>query len=351
VSTRRKLARLLDGIGVVGALLKLRNVVGLPWLTSLCYHRTAEPVQNGGLAGALADATPAQFDQQLAFLAKYFNFVGVDDIVAFLKDGKKLPPNPVLLSFDDGYRECLTVALPILERHGAKATFFIPTDFIENRRLFWWDRIALAVHGAIGKRDAIELDYPKPLKLSFAGTADAAKSTLIQVVKKTKRLDVERFLRGLESACASELTPETERRLVDDSLMTWEEIARLAQAGMDIGSHTRSHRVLQTLDPAEHEEELRGSRLELEERLGRPVRSIAYPVGYSLGGDQTLRSAVAGAGYDVGFTCRSGVMPTFSKPDALDVPRFLMDVSYDVQHFSAFASVPGLAPRTSIDLT
>ena len=44
-------------------------------------------------------------------------------------------------------------------------------------------------------------------------------------------------------------------------------------------------------------------------------------------------------------------MPTFAKPDPLDVPRFLMDVSYDAQHFSAFASVPGLAPRTSIDLT
>ena len=44
------------------------------------------------------------------------------------------------------------------------------------------------------------------------------------------------------------------------------------------------------------------------------------------------------------------VMPTFSKPDPFDVPRFLMDVSYDAQRFSAFTSLPGLAPRTSIDL-
>jgi peptidoglycan/xylan/chitin deacetylase (PgdA/CDA1 family) len=348
VSARRKLARLLDGVGVVGALLRLRGVVGLPWLTSLCYHRTAEPVQNGGLDGALADATPAQFDQQLSFLAQYFSFVGIDDIIAFLKNGKKLPKNPVFLSFDDGYRECLTVALPILERHGARATFFIPTEFIERRRLFWWDRIALAVQNA--DRSEIEIEYPKPLKLDLSRSAESAKSQLIQIVKKTKRLDVERFLRDLEDACGRPLTPEAERRIVDESLMTWAEVAKLARAGMDIGSHTRTHRVLQTLDPAEHEAELLGSRRELEARLGTPVRSIAYPVGYSLGGEATLRSAVERAGYDVGFTCRAGVMPTFASPDALDVPRFLMDTSYDAQHFSAFASVPGLAPRTSIDL-
>ncbi len=348
MSARTKLARLLDGIGVIDAMLRLRNLVGLPWLTSLCYHRTAEPGAEVGLDGALADATPAQFDQQLAFLSRYFHFVGVDDILAFVKQGKKLPPNPVFLSFDDGYRECLTVTLPIIERHGAKATFFIPTDFVTNRKLFWWDRIALAVQAS--KRERAEITYPVPLTLELASAPQKAKADLIAIVKKTKRLDVDRFLEELEQACGTALTSETQRSLVDSSLMTWDEVAALARAGMDIGSHTRTHRVLQTLDPSEHAEELRGSRVELEERLSRPIRSVAYPVGYALGSDETLRTAVSEAGYDVGFTCRAGVMPTFSKPDPFDVPRFLMDVSYDAQRFSAFTSLPGLAPRTSIDL-
>lgn len=348
MSARTKLARLLDGIGVIDAMLRLRNVVGLPWLTSLCYHRTAEPGNDLGLDGALADATPAQFDQQLSFLSRYFNFVGIEDIVAFVRQGKKLPANPVFLSFDDGYRECLTVTLPILKRHGARATFFIPTDFVTHRRLFWWDRIALAVQGSRVQRP--QIDYPGPVTLELATAPERAKAELIRIVKRTKRLDVERFLSGLERACGTELSPERERALVDGSLMTWAEVRALADAGMDIGSHTRSHRVLQTLDSTEHATELRGSRLELEERLDRPVRSIAYPVGYALGTDDVLRAAVSAAGYDVGFTCRAAVMPTFSHPDPLDVPRFLMDVSYDAQRFSAFTSVPGLAPRTSIDL-
>ena len=329
-------------------MLRLRSVVGLPWLTSLCYHRTAEPGNDQGLDGALADATPAQFDQQLSFLSRYFNFVGVDDLVDFARRGKKLPPNPVFLSFDDGYRECLTVTLPLLERHGAKATFFIPTDHVTHRKLFWWDRIALAVHGA--RRERAEITYPVRVELDLAVAPERAKAELIRLVKKTKRLDVERFLSELEDACGVELSAAQEKKLVDDSLMTWDEVKLLAAAGMDVGSHTRSHRVLQTLDPSEHASELRGSREELEERLGREVRSIAYPVGYSLGTDEVLRGAVSSAGYDLGFTCRAAVMPTFAHPDPLDVPRFLMDVSYDAQRFSAFTSVPGLAPRTSIDL-
>ncbi len=348
MSVRTKLARVLDGLGVVDAMLRLRNVVGFPWLTSLCYHRTAEPGSDLGLDGALADATPAQFDQQLAFLSRYFNFVGVDDLVGFTKRGKKLPPNPVFLSFDDGYRECLTVTLPLLSRHGARATFFIPTDHVTHRKLFWWDRIALAVHES--KRERAEITYPVRLTLDLATAPEAAKAELIRLVKKTKRLDVERFLSELDAACEVQLPREREQRLVDDSLMTWEEVKKLADAGMDIGSHTRSHRVLQTLDASEHAQELRGSREDLEERLGRTVGSIAYPVGYALGADDVLRGAVSSAGYDLGFTCRAAVMPTFAHPDPLDVPRFLMDVSYDAQRFSAYTSVPGLAPRTTIDL-
>ncbi len=322
--------------------------MGLPWLVSLCYHRTAEPVQNGGFDGALADATPAQFDQQVAFLAEHFRFVGVDEVAAFFREDKKLPPNPVLVTFDDGYRECRSVALPILERYGARAAFFIPTDFINERKLFWWDRVSRAVKGATRERAVLE--YPRCVELDLAAAPERSTLVLLDVIKKTPKLDLDRFLAAVDEACGASFPSHEDRRIVDESLMTWEDVTALARAGMDIGSHTRSHRVLQTLDPDELDRELRGSRLELEERLGAPVTSLAYPVGYPLGSNASLRDAVRAAGYELGLTCRSGMMPTYASPDPYDVPRFLMDVSYDAAQFSAYAAIPGLAPKTTIDV-
>lgn len=353
VSARSKLARALEGIGIVGALLKVRSLVASPWLMTLCYHRVAEPEQSGGLDAALSDATPAQFDQQVGFLARHFNFVGLSDVVAFVTEGRALPPNPVLVTFDDGYKECFTTALPILRRHRAKAVFFIATDFITERRLFWWDRIAWAVSHATKPWASIQ--YPFPLDFDFERDPSGAKAALIDVVKKTRGLEVQRFLGEMEEAAGAAMPRDLERRIADETLMTWEDVRAMVGAGMDIGSHTRTHRVLQTLLPKDYGGEFGESREELERRLGIDVRTIAYPVGYSLGGDAALREAVRGAGYAVGFNCRAGVLRTSgrtngARADAFDVPRLLMDASYDAQQFSAFAAIPALAPRTSVDL-
>lgn len=352
---KNSLSRVLDGLGVVDAMSRLRTRLPSPWLMSLCYHRTAETSQRGDLDGAVIDATPAQFEQQIAMLAQISTFVGIDDVIGYLHRGKKLPKNPVLISFDDGYKDCLTTSLPILQRFGAKAAFFLPTDFITERTMFWWDRIAWAVKRTSLER--AELRYPRRIELSFVDDAgrSAAVFTLNEVVKKTRAMDLPRFLAGLDETLEVHMPREEERRMVDEVLMTWEDAKLLADAGMDIGSHTRTHRVLQTLEWEHHDGELSGSRRILEERLGKQVRSIAYPVGYSLEDRGDLRRAVFAAGYEIGFSCRSGVLgPTVplarAGHDPYDLPRFLMDPSFDVGRLQSIAVLPLLAPTSRIDL-
>ncbi|HTJ82771.1 MAG TPA: polysaccharide deacetylase family protein [Polyangiaceae bacterium] len=336
--------RALDGLGLVGGLLRLRRVVSLPWLTSFCYHRTMEPtLAHGGDSGTV-DATPAQFDEQVSIITDHFRLVSLDELVAHIERGAKLPPNPALLTFDDGYKECLTTSLPVLARRGARAAFFIPTDFVTERRMFWWDRIARIVKRSTASEIAI--DYPFRLVLA----KNDAVAALLAIVKRTRALDLPRFLEELERAAGVTIERDEERRFVDDTLLTWDEVKALSDAGMDVGSHTRTHRVLATLTPDAFEEELRGSRVELEERLDRPIKTIAYPVGYPLDTHSPLREAVRDAGYAIGFTCRAGAMRTNGATDPLDVPRLLMDVGYGRQDFAAMASVPALAPRTSIDI-
>src|SRR6188768_4052440 len=92
----------------------------------------------------VADATPTQFRRQMEMLARYGTPIGIDELCRAL-DGAPLPKNPVMVTFDDGYRSCHDVALPILRAVGVRATLFVSTSFIEERRLYWWERIALAV--------------------------------------------------------------------------------------------------------------------------------------------------------------------------------------------------------------
>jgi peptidoglycan/xylan/chitin deacetylase (PgdA/CDA1 family) len=133
--------------------------------------------------------------------------------------------------------------------------------------------------------------------------------------------------------------------------MTWDHVRMLSRAGMDIESHSRSHRVLQTLDGVGLESELAGSRADLEAQLGRPIRAIAYPVGRRLGqGTERIRTAITSAGYRIGLTNASGVNRIWPKSlgsmrrlDPLDIRRLSLDRSMSDAMFLTQIAVPRMA--------
>lgn len=332
-SKREQIVRVLERAGVLGAALAVRSRIRLPWLTVLTYHRIADPNHAGELDADVIDATPADFDAQLALLAEHFRFVGLDDVLAWI-GGRPLPPNPVLITFDDGYRECLTTALPLLKRYGARATFFVPTWYVSERRLFWWDRIALILRRSPQRR--IELRYPRPLTIEDLPSA-------LRLVKTHKGLDVDRFVDELAARAGVELSRDSERALVDQSLLTWQEVRELSAAGMDIGSHTRTHRVLGTLENGELEREIAGSRAELEAEIGCPAVSMAYPVGYAI--DDNVRRALVRAGYRVGFTNQTAVAWTAGRVDPFALDRLAMYAGRSALDFRALMAFPPLLPQ------
>lgn len=337
---REMLIRLLAKAGLVRGALAARRRVGLPWLTVINYHRVGYRGAAGELDDAVLDATPDQFDAQLALLRDHFEVVGLEDVVAWFR-GAPLPPNPALVTFDDGYLDCVTTALPILQKHAVPATFFLASTYIDDRRLFWWDRLALLLRRS--RRDVIELAVPFPERLPLGAAEKQTLRHLLQIVKKVRGLDLERFLDDVARATDVSLPSDEERSLVDRYLMTWDDVATLARAGMDIGSHTRSHRILQTLDDEPLRAELEGSRRDLEERTGRSITSIAYPVGYPVIGEPRIVRALASAGYEVGFSAHTGASWTVVPPSRWDVRRMAMDVDHSDAYFQATMALPALA--------
>lgn len=338
---RDRIAQLLARSGGLGAILAARARLRVPVLSILTYHHVHDPGDDYPFDPDVADVTPDQFRRHMELVRRHFSVIDVDQLIAGL-GGARLPPNPCLISFDDGYRSNLTVALPVLRDLGLRAVFFVATGFVDGRHLYWWDRIAYVVHRT--PATTITLDYPEPMTVTTADRG-AARAALVRVVKDQRGLDLERFLTELARAAEVVWSPAVERELADGLIMTWDEIRTLRDAGMDIESHTRGHRVLQTLDDDALADELTGARADLTRELGHPARVVAYPVGRSIAPYPRVRAAVADAGYQVGLTNASGVVPLWRRHDVFDIGRVAVDRDLSDAMFLGQLAVPALAHR------
>ena len=342
MGARERLATALHDSGALGALMRLRKLSTVPAISILTYHHVADEDASYPFDPGVADATPAQFRRQLELCARYATPIGIDDLIRAL-DGAPLPKNPLMVTFDAGYRSCHDVALPILQSVGLPATFFVTTSFVNDRRVYWWDRIAYLLFTS--KLATVTISYPEPL--TIAPHAQTTLNQLADIVKDTTALDLDRFLHELAVELRVDWNPELEREHSDHLVLTWDAVRALAKAGMGVESHSRHHRVLQTLDPVALREELQGSRRDLETQLGRPVRAIAYPVGRRITHLAPIREAVAAAGYRVGFTNASGstrIWPSSlgRRTDRFDIRRLSTDREMSDAMYLAQIAVPRL---------
>jgi peptidoglycan/xylan/chitin deacetylase (PgdA/CDA1 family) len=302
---RERLVDILDRTGVLRGVMQLRRLSPLPIVGIFTFHHIHDAAEDAAYPydPEVADATPRQFQSHLEALLRIGTPITMAELLRGL-GGATLPPNPLMITFDDGYRSCHDVAFPILRRLGVPATFFIATSFVAERRLYWWERIALALHTA--RRPRAVITYPWPIEIDARDPG--TRRTLDDLIKQTWSLDIERFLDELCRALDVAWSPEIEAEHADRLIMTRAQVRALAAAGMSIQSHTKNHRVLDTLDDDALRDELLGARLDLEREIGRPVEAIASPVGRPIQ-QPRIRAAIASAGYRVGFANVGGINP------------------------------------------
>jgi peptidoglycan/xylan/chitin deacetylase (PgdA/CDA1 family) len=313
----------------------------------LTYHRFVDGSSGESFDDGVVDVTTEGFDRQVAHLKRHFNVVGIDELCAFAAGGS-LPPNPVAITFDDGYLDTYEYALPILSKHACKAIFFVPTTFISERRMYWWDRAAYFMKNA--KRLKIRVEYPFALDIDLTGDRALEIHRVLRIIKH-QSLDFERFLEDLCDAAGLRWNRDLESVFADRLLMKWDHVRALRDAGMDVQSHTRTHRVLQTLGLEEISDELVGSRIDLERELGCPVRSVAYPVGKPLEASSPIRVALAESGYELGFTNGTGPTLLWGDLDPFNICRQTVERNLSDAYLLSILAVPPLAPRHPWHLT
>ena len=253
----------------------------------------------------------ARFDQMMGWVKKWFNVVPLDQAVDALKAGT-LPARAVAITFDDGYADNRTVALPILQKHGLPATFFIATGFLDGGRM-WNDTIIESIRMAKG--EILDL---KALDLGIhenRGTADK-RQAIDKVIGKIK------YLPPSERVAVTESIADTLGcRAPDDLMMTSDQVREMLAAGMQIGAHTIAHPILARLDRATARHEIATSKTRLEELIGEPVSLFAYPNGKP-GSDYLAEHA--GLVQDLGFSAAVSTAwgAARASSDLFQLPRF-----------------------------
>ncbi len=275
------------------------------------------------------DTDASTFAAQMRWLKANTDVLTEDELIRHLDDPRPLRRPASLITFDDGYLDNYTIAYPILRDLELPAMLFVPTQIIGERQLGWWDQMSYVI-----KRSTRPFIDVEGQTFELPTQRRAAASYYQEYMKKAPQQRTADLVQRLSEACEVE-PPGAER--ADLELMTWYQIREVASHNFTIGCHTHTHRVLSTLPTSEQEGELVRSREILEDELGEPVRSIAYPVGeQQFLSPETARIARR-LGYAAGFTYLTGVN-SWGSMDNLAISR--VAATEDLSSFIALAILP-----------
>lgn len=252
----------------------------------------------------------ARFDELLGLLTACFNLMTLEQGLKHLGGGT-LPPRAACITFDDGYADNAEVALPILRRHKASATFFVSTGFLDGGRM-WNDTVIELIRRA-----------PEQIDLGRAGfgvlrldSLDKRRQAIGTLLGKLKYLPLEQRHEQVEL-----LRELVDVRPPDDLMMSSGQVRQLHAAGMEIGGHTVRHPILARLTPAQAEREMADGKDALEALLGERIHSFAYPNGKP---GQDYLAEHAALARKVGFSCAVSTSwgAASRASDVYQLPRF-----------------------------
>jgi peptidoglycan/xylan/chitin deacetylase (PgdA/CDA1 family) len=277
-------------------------------LAILIYHRVLpgpDPFRPG-------EPDAGIFERHIAFLARNFDVLSLTEAASRLRSGR-LPKRACCVTFDDGYADNLTVALPILQRYQAPATVFVATGYLDGGRMF-----NDAVVDLIARHPGPVLDL-RGLGLGRHTLEDieARQRTIGSLLEQLKYLmpdDRDQLVASIvEAAGVGALTTEP--------MLSSAQVRALSDQGIDIGGHTVAHTILTSLDDDTARSEILRGKQRLEEITGKPVTTFAYPNGRPQRDFAATHAAMlAELGFEVAVTTAHGVGNRNS--DQYQLPRF-----------------------------
>ena len=297
------------------------------------YHRIGDGRRSVYDRG-LWSATVEGLDAQLRWLKANFDVIEPGEIPLAL--GRKRGRH-ALLTFDDGYRDNYSDALPVLLAQKLKATFFITTGFIDSPRVPFWDEIAWMVRSGRNTSLAIPAFFPSPLLVDEPEREHVIRRLLNTYWTLPTDRTGEYLLAIGEATGSGRLLEDAET--LQGNWMTWDMVRELHASGMTIGGHTVNHPIMARLSREQQMTEITGCERRLREELGIAMQTFAYPFGVRDAFNADSRECLRERGVLTAFSYYGGIRK-ISEWEDLDIPRFAIEQSTSLAEFRANVMFP-----------
>lgn len=255
---------------------------------------------------------PAQFEEQIKFLQKKYYIVQLE---SFLDQQEKVKTKKPLASivFDDGYKDFMEYALPILQKHQLPSSMYVVSNCVDQLHPIWTYKLDYLFLKTKRRQIQIETETEGLQEITWASEeekmlfAKKLKPTL-KKIKNKKR----------ENICKQIFRQLNDIEIPENLYMNWEDLRQIKGEGVAIGSHTVTHPMLGNIENEERIfSELKDSADRIKKELGFFPKTISYPIGsYS----PAVKKKAEEIGYQYGLAVNQNKYKS-SKHDFFEIPR------------------------------
>jgi len=290
----------------------------------LTLHHVRPPRRDRFQPNRLLEITPRFLERVARALRRSgLDLVSLDEMHRRLAEGD-FARRFICLTIDDGYRDTLEYAYPILKQHEIPFAVYVATSFADRLGELWW----LALEAVIARHPRIGLLIDGREQRFDCRTVDEKRELFEAIYGWLRGLDTEEALReAVRELCA--------RYQVDigafcgDLCMSWQELVQLAADPLvTVGAHTVNHVRLSKVSAAAAQAELEMSRRVIEAALGVPVEHVCYPVGDATSAGPREFALAAGLGFKTGVTTRPGMLYPEHREHLTALPRISVNGEY-----------------------
>jgi peptidoglycan/xylan/chitin deacetylase (PgdA/CDA1 family) len=269
----------------------------------------------------LLEVTPDYLERVIRRLRRSrIDLISLDEVHRRLREGD-FPHRFVAFTFDDGYRDNLTFAYPILKKYRVPFTIFVATSFADRVGELWW----LALEAVVAQNELIGVRIDGRENWYEARGTHEKRVVFDHIYTYLRQLTSDEELRKIVRELAS-------RHRVDlpafcaNLCMTWPELAELAADPLvTIGAHTVNHPILCKVSEHAVRAELANSRTVIEAALGVRPQHLAYPVGDSSAAGPREFAIAAELGFKTAVTTRPGVIFSQHASHLMALPRISLN--------------------------
>lgn len=313
-------SHLLYGMGLLQlwqyAALKRRAVV-------LMYHRvlTSQEMRSSGSHPSIMVECET-FAKQMALMKRRFKVLPIEEFTRRMEHKIPFENSSCLITFDDGWKDNYTHALPILKANGIPAVVFLPVNYIGKRRHFWHEALVqlfvLAVKTA--RKDPARAERLREVVAQtgceeiFDVPDEDPRPQIIAVISNNRRELLPSAIDAALSGLSRELGVDDGDLEGIDRFMDWDEVRAMAQAGIQFGGHGAEHRLLSHVPIEEAREDIQRSKEVIDRQVKVATPTFSYPRGYWT---PQVAELVKASGFRLAFLAKGGSVSCQDDPYTL----------------------------------